>query len=196
MYQGFIFITGLQISFTMFKIIASVALLALSVNGAIQFTRTVEKIAPGGSGDVVIGNNACTQKDQYGSNDCTLDWGQSYPITYNLSFPAPITAGHTISLQAKVEGLPLTINCAACGQKCEFKIPVIGKDVSIDLPPCPIQNQYNSTTINLDKDPVPLKVSVSGSGQLKDQSGNTVDSISFTCTIAPNGMEMQAISEQ
>lgn len=27
-------------------------------------------------------SDGCTTKDQYGSNDCTLNWGSNYTITY------------------------------------------------------------------------------------------------------------------
>jgi hypothetical protein len=34
--------------------------------------------------------------------------------------------------------IPFKLQCNLCGATCSFKIPILSKEVSIPLPPCPM----------------------------------------------------------
>lgn len=61
--------------------------------GAIQFSRTV-KLGPDVAGSVTI-DKGCSSSDQYGSNDCELDWGSDYSITVNGTIKKAFNTGET-----------------------------------------------------------------------------------------------------
>lgn len=116
------------------KAIFATTLLAVA-SADIKFSRTINSISDA-TADVTI--SGCAASDQYGSNNCDLDWGKEYDVTYNVSLERPITTGSKLSVDLKASIIPLKFDCAACGGNCTFKIPIVGKEVNIALPPCPI----------------------------------------------------------
>ena len=58
-----------------FTAVLLICLFAVS-SADIQFSRTVDTVAPGFEGSATL-STGCTSHDQYGSNDCTLNWGES-----------------------------------------------------------------------------------------------------------------------
>ena len=76
----------------------------------IQFSRTVDTAAPGFEGTATL-STGCTSSDQYGSNDCTLNWGEKFTVAVNATLGNDIVKGTTFSVDAKVDGLlPLKVS--------------------------------------------------------------------------------------
>lgn len=87
----------------------------------------------------------------------------------------------------KASFLPLKFSCAACGATCEFKVPIIGKQVSIKLPDCPIPAtaMNNSTKITLpSKSPLPLDVKVTGSVTVTNGDKSVVAKVEVDVDVA------------
>ena len=93
------------------KVFASLLLCLFAVASAdIQFSRTIDTVAPGIEGSAVL-SSGCTSHDQYGSNDCTLNWGEKLSIAVNATLGHDIVEGSTFSVDAKVDGLlPLNVS--------------------------------------------------------------------------------------
>ena len=93
------------------KVFASLLICLFAVASAdIEFSRTVDTVAPGLEGSLVL-SSGCTSQDQYGSNDCTLNWGEKLSIAVNATLGHDIVKGTTFSVDAKVDGLlPLQVS--------------------------------------------------------------------------------------
>lgn len=81
-------------------------------------------------------DHGCTGSDDYGSNDCTLQFGDSKPftVTYDLKLDQDIVEGTKISANLKLDNLiPFTLECDACGSDCTFEIPIVKKSVTIPV---------------------------------------------------------------
>ena len=105
-------------------------------------SRNVAAIAPDTHASVVISGPACTAKDAYGSNDCTMQWGQNYTASESSMFrkgrTAPCLALTTTRLSA-VKGArvgrvsPVIIHVAPCRRTTLPRPNVPAKKV----PSCP-----------------------------------------------------------
>ena len=127
-----------------------------------------------------------------GSNNCDLDWGKPYDVTYNVSLERPITTGATISADLKASIIPLKFDCPACGGNCSVKIPIVGKTINIALPPCPINPNAlkGSKSITLPaKSPIPLKLDVKGSITIKNGDGTVLADVTVDVALDPNAEE-------
>jgi hypothetical protein len=127
-----------------------------------------------------------------GSNNCDLDWGKPYDVTYNVSLERPITTGATISADLKASIIPLKFDCPACGGNCSVKIPIVGKTINIALPPCPINPNAlkGSKSITLPaKSPIPLKLDVKGSITVKNGDGTVLADVTVDVALDPNAEE-------
>ena len=149
----------------------------------IEISREITGIMAGASGTLVA-TPGCSKTDQYGSNDCKFDWGQTITGTLNATLPVAITTGATVSVDAKIDGLiSWKFSCPVCGGFCVLDIPVVKKTENITMPPCPLVNAgnfFNTTTAALpSKSPVPVSVSFKGTAELKDASGTLMLSASF-----------------
>ena len=92
-----------------FTAVLLICLFAVS-SADIQFSRTVDTVAPGFEGSATL-STGCTSHDQYGSNDCTLNWGEKLTIDVNATLSHDIVKGTTFSVDAKVDGiLPLKVS--------------------------------------------------------------------------------------
>merc|ERR1719397_1550444 len=120
------------------------SLLGMVAIGSITFDRTITNVHAGFNGSVTL-DHGCTKKDQYGSNDCTLNWGESYNVTYQFVLGEDITAGANFSISAKISFEKVDINCNFCGKNCSFTI--LDQDVNLAMPDCPIKAGYLPQTI-------------------------------------------------
>ena len=133
-------------------------------------------------------NTGCSSKDQYGSNDCTLNWGSNYTATIVGALTKPLNAGSKFSADLKLDSVvPLKIDCPICGANCTFDVPIVKKSVSFTLPPCPIAATSINKVLSISlpaKDPVPVKIGVEGTVTAMDETGATVASISVTGSVS------------
>eukprot|EP00756_Hemistasia_phaeocysticola_P033856 Hpha_TRINITY_DN16488_c1_g10::TRINITY_DN16488_c1_g10_i1::g.163209::m.163209/K01373/CTSF; cathepsin F len=170
------------------KRVAALAGLLGCASGVITFSRTVTQVPSYASGKVTLGGAgaACTGSDQYGSNDCTLQWGGAVDITYDVALTQDFPSG-SVSADMKIDGLiSWKPSCKVCGENCTLKIPVIGKEISFATPACPIPatTLSNTTTQTLPAAPSGLpKTSVKGTLSVTDSTGATVGGGSFEAHI-------------
>ena len=144
-------------------LVGTLALLG-TASADVTFSRKIDQIADYAHASAVL--SGCPAVDAYGSNNCDIKWGAQESVTYNVSLTKPITQGATIDVDLKASFLPLKFSCAACGDTCKFKVPIIGKEVSIKLPDCPIKAQGLANTAKFSlpsKSPLPLDVKLTGS---------------------------------
>jgi len=122
-----------------------------NVNGVVPYV----KITPG-----------CTSADQYGSNDCTMNWGQTYTINETVALQKEVTGTSKLSVQATVAGIiPLAFECPMCGANCTVTIPIINKKESWYMGPCPIKAATENKVIPLPlpaSNPIGIPVSITG----------------------------------
>ena len=155
-------------------LLGSLALFS-TASADVTFSRKVDSIADYAHASAVL--SGCPSADAYGSNNCDLKWGSTYSVNYNVSLTEPITKGSTVEVDLKASFLPLKFNCAACGDTCEFKVPIIGKQVSIKLPDCPIKATSLGDTKKItlpSKSPLPLDLKVTGSVTVKNGDSSVV----------------------
>jgi hypothetical protein len=125
-------------------------------------------------------DHGCTGKDEHGSNNCEMNWGETYAITINAELDDDLDKNTKLNINAKLDGLiPFKLRCAVCGVNCTFTIPIVKKTVTIPFGdvPCPIKGGTFDKTLSVTlpaKDPVPIKVSFTAEVTLTDDSGTTV----------------------
>jgi hypothetical protein len=157
----------------------------------ITVSRTINSLSAG-SIKVTLPDGECSSSDQYGSNNCDLDWGKAYKVSFTGELSKDIESGSTFTADIKVDNVfPLQFTCQLCGAECSFTVPVIKKSVSFKMPDCPIKAQSltNSTTITLpSKDPVPLKIGFEGSVSAKDASGATIADVDVKGEVASSAI--------
>lgn len=64
--------------------------------GDIVVSRTVEKFP--GTASAVIEGDACGTNDQWGSNNCDLDWSSTYVADLSIATGTDIVEGSTITI--------------------------------------------------------------------------------------------------
>ena len=126
----------------MAKVLVLCCLLGLAT-ASVQIERTVSGVPSDVTGSLLL-DHGCASADQFGSNQCSLNWGDNATATIAYQLPRTLTEKSMLHLDVKVLGMPLSATCQICNKKCELKIPVIGIPVEIDMPPCPIAS---NTTI-------------------------------------------------
>lgn len=162
----------------------SFVLVALASVACAQITvsRTVEKIDHA-KGAVTL-SAGCTGKDDYGSNDCTLDWLTNYTVTAAVELDEDITAG-TLSVDLKLEGIfPLSFSCPVCNGVCSTEIPIVKKTISFKTPPCPISHKTinNATMVSIPKSSG-ISATVTGTITVTDQNKDTILEVSIDAKI-------------
>ena len=164
-------------------ILASAALIG-SASANLQFSRTIEKNSVG-KGTLTI-KPGCTGADQYGSNNCALDWGSSYTAAIDVALTHTFGAKSTFSVDAKVDSfIPFKLKCNMCGQPCVVKVPIVSKTINIKMPDCPISTSaLNKTkTLVLPAAPSELpKTGIKGKVSIVDDTGIEVALIDFDVT--------------
>merc|ERR1711972_10038 len=143
----------------------------------ISVSRTINKVTVG-TGKLVVDGSDCASSDEYGSNDCKLQFGKTYAIHASVAQSVDITKGATVTGNFHIEKIvPFKFSCPACGATCSIKVPVIGKDISLDLPDCPISGywvQDNFTVTLPDSSPLPAGISLAGKLSAVDGAGATI----------------------
>ncbi len=152
----------------------------------ISVSRSIDSVMSGASGTVTL-DSGCANKDQYGSNNCDLKWGNSYTVTIDANNAEDLNGKANIAVDMKVDNIiPFKITCPVCGANCTFEVPVVKTKETIQLPPCPIakgeyKQMYNFTLPS--KSPVPVKTSAKGTVKLNDDAGNNVASLSVNAVL-------------
>lgn len=154
----------------------------------IRFSRSVDSVASGYSGKVTV-DQGCSSSDQYGSNDCAFAWGETLKVDATVAAGADIAAGAKFVVDAKIDSIvPFKAECAACGANCTITVPIVKKEITVAMPPCPLvaKGKTLSTEIPLSlpaKSPLPVKVSAKGNAKLVAADGSTIASVDFDATV-------------
>mmetsp|Transcript_6184 Transcript_6184/g.8952 ORF Transcript_6184/g.8952 Transcript_6184/m.8952 type:complete len:195 (-) Transcript_6184:119-703(-) len=156
------------------------------LDGVITVDRTFNTVS-GATGKLTLDKD-CSSSDDYGSNDCTLNLGDTITLTYDFELQEDIKEGAKFSLDAKLDNVvPFTAICAACGQDCSITVPVIKKTIDIKMPDCPIAagtKISNSTTVTLPtKSPIPFALSGKGTLTVTDDQGNKMLDLDFEAAL-------------
>lgn len=156
--------------------------------GGIQIERTVKSVNKV-KGKVSV-DHGCTGSDAYGSNNCEMDWGSTYNITYDLELDEDLNSKTNLNIHLTLDGLiPFKVSCAICGVDCEFTVPIIKKKIVIPLSKvaCPVKAGSVSGTVPLvlpANDPVPLKVSMTGEVTFTDDAGTLLGDVTVKGSVA------------
>ena len=154
----------------------------------IKVTRSVESVASGYTGKVTV-DQGCSTTDAYGSNDCAFAWGETLKLSAAVEAGADISAGAKFFADLKVDSIiPFKAECAACGANCTITVPIVKKEITVAMPPCPLvaKGKTLSTEIPLSlpaKSPLPVKVSAKGNAKLVAADGSTIASVDFDATV-------------
>jgi hypothetical protein len=168
----------------MAKVLVLCCLLGLAT-ASVQIERTVSGVPSDVTGSLVL-DHGCASTDQFGSNQCSLNWGDNATANIAYHLPGTLTEKSILHLDVKVLGVPLTATCQICGKACEFKIPVIGIPVQIDMPSCPITSNATIAPFSLpNASPVPLKIKFSGTLTLKDDTGALIATVTTDGEVSP-----------
>merc|ERR1719378_1453313 len=141
------------------RFVAPEAPLAVPVShpdsGSIVISRTVNTDDKAwATGKVTVGpDGTCKSSDDYGSNDCTMNWGSTYTVNFDLDLEKDLDSNAQFNLDHKLDGLiPLKTSCHVCGQNCTITVPIVKKTIVIPLDqPCPVKatDLKNGTSIIL-----------------------------------------------
>eukprot|EP00494_Astrolonche_serrata_P004803 UN04817 len=119
-------------------------------------------------------------RTKYGSNNCTMDWGKTYSVAVDLTLGQDIVTGATFDVDLEIKAVikvPWKFSCPLCGGQCQTEVPIVGKKIDVTMPDCPIKAAEEKTTKSLalpDKNPLPLKATVSGTITAKQQQQTIV----------------------
>ena len=140
-------------------------------------------------------DSGCTSKDQYGSNDCDLHWGEKHTVTIDANLQENLNGGSKFTAKLTVLGIiPFDLSCPLCGANCTATIPVINKKISIKMPDCPLPKGALNKAISFtlpSKSPVPISASAKGDVTITDDAGNTVLDVSLTASLSPSATELE-----
>jgi len=172
--------------------VAFLGLYASSVDAGLTASRTVNALNHA-SAKLTI-DQGCASSDQYGSNDCSFRWGDSFNVDYAVVLQEDITGG-SIEIDAKVNKyIPFQASCAPCGAPCDITVPIIQQNVTIDFPPCPITATELADSIPAvlpASNPLGVKLHVAGSVKAVDQNGDTVADIDLDVMLTNDKAETQ-----
>lgn len=158
---------------------------APELEGVITVSRTINTLTKA-DGSLTVDKD-CTSTDAHGSNDCTIHFGDTLKLTYDLKLEEDLAEGSTIAIDAKLDNIiPFKAECAACGANCSITVPVIKKTFDIQMPDCPISatELKNVTTVTLPaKSPVPIALSAKGSITVTDAAKNVVVDADFEAAL-------------
>ena len=112
-----------------------------SIDEGISFSRKINLFTDFLSINVGLDEDRCSSKDEYGSNDCHYDWGDTMNMTFDVQLQKAFDVNDRISGNFKVMYfIPWNFECAICGQDCTLTIPGVDLDIKVPLPPCPLGN--------------------------------------------------------
>mmetsp|Transcript_10722 Transcript_10722/g.15972 ORF Transcript_10722/g.15972 Transcript_10722/m.15972 type:complete len:168 (+) Transcript_10722:142-645(+) len=152
---------------------------------SIEFSRNIDYIEKGSTATVTL-DSGCSAKDQYGSNNCKLEWGSSYTVNVAAKLGETLYSNSTIAVSLTVDGfIPYDFNCPVCGSNCTITIPVIKKEVSFSLPACPLDQFNLNQNFTLPSDsPIPFQQKVTGKATVSNGLGTHVAIIDIDATLA------------
>ena len=123
----------------------------------------------------------CKNVDKYGSNNCNFQWNTNLTVHANATLKKDIDASYSLHADLTLEGIfPLKFTCAACGKPCEFTVPIVKKQVSFDVAPCPVKAASIDKSFNValpSKSPVEIEAKFAGTISLQDGDSKTVASL-------------------
>ncbi|GBG34805.1 Hypothetical Protein FCC1311_110272 [Hondaea fermentalgiana] len=170
--------------------VALLALCATALLGAapcaaeISATRSITAI---NGLDLDIEIDGCKSKDKYGCKSFTTDWGKNISGNVHANLKRDLDEGShfvaSMHIKTGLFPLPFKVQCKLCNARCGFKIPVLEKDLDIEMPPCPITAGEASKKFNEmipDRDPVPLKLGVDGIANVYDHNGDELAAVHFS----------------
>lgn len=176
-----------------------VLLIAAVLAGDIEFSRTISDVCSGCSLVIDIAPaSACKSRDDYGSNDCTLNWGSTYTVSVTGKLPFDIDTGSKMNADLKVSIFPWKFECALCGATCDVTVPIVGQHISIPFPDCPISGRTinRSNTIALPaSSPVPIQAEMKGTIQFTDQNNRSIAKVQLDATLKDVEAHLPALTE-
>mmetsp|Transcript_23039 Transcript_23039/g.38980 ORF Transcript_23039/g.38980 Transcript_23039/m.38980 type:complete len:174 (-) Transcript_23039:1171-1692(-) len=166
---------------------AAVAALTSVVSANIHFSRTAKAIAPDSSFYVEFADG-CASTDDYGSNDCTFDWGQAVEGSVTGKLGHDLQEGSSFHVNLKVDTvIPWKFSCAACGVNCTTTVPIINYPLEIPMPPCPVPagdlQEALSKALPAKSPTDGVKVTAKGSVGVKDEKGADVLELNVDVTM-------------
>ena len=108
------------------------ALFIASASADVEFSRTVDSVAAGLGSIKATLDHGCSSSDQYGSNNCKLNWGDKVTAAISGKLNKDISSGQ-LALDVKVDIIPLKANCQICGANCTITVPIVKKTVSFGV---------------------------------------------------------------
>lgn len=125
----------------------------------LSMSRTITKIPPTSYLKAKVQGAFCDSKDEYGSNKCKFDWGDTVKGTLVLEQGVDITDEHVIEGTFTVDRLVhWNFSCAACGKPCTITVPVMKKQYTLNAPSCPLRLTHKNN--NEKGDAVSTRVSI------------------------------------
>jgi len=116
-----------------------VVLSLATCDGSISVSRTVTELE---MANVDVELDGCVQKDKYGCSAFNTDFGKNISGTVSAQLTHDLGEGSHFVVNMKVKTglfpLPFELKCKLCGAKCGFEIPIVKKEIEIDMPPCPM----------------------------------------------------------
>ena len=172
--------------------IIACAMLVAAVSADVQFSRTISDVAPGNTGEVII-TPGCSSKDQFGSNDCDLNWGSTYTASVNATLGQDLGADVTFTVDMKLDGLiPFKFTCHVCGANCTVTVPIVKKTVTFQTGPCPIKATSITKQLPItlpSKSPVPISAGAKGTISLDGNNGKLAQ-VAVVVKLSPKAIEL------
>ena len=166
---------------TMKVILVTLCTLFIPALCDVEFSRTITAIGDSGSLDLELSGpdgDECKSEDEYGSNDCVFQWGDSVTGSFAGELGKPLESGSTINVDMKINKfIPFAFSCGACGVNCTITVPVVNEDVTVPMPACPIPAgviDIPFATALPAQSPLPAKITAVGSIGWKDAAGGDV----------------------
>jgi len=89
----------------------------------------------------------------------------------------------SVHLKTGIIPVPFKFSCNLCGSVCGFKIPVLEKEISIEMPPCPIKAAHADKVFQelVPDEPLPLlKLGFDGITNVFASDGKEIAAVHFT----------------
>uniref|UniRef100_A0A6V2KN96 MD-2-related lipid-recognition domain-containing protein n=1 Tax=Ditylum brightwellii TaxID=49249 RepID=A0A6V2KN96_9STRA len=155
----------------------------------VDVSYTVTNIPKGASASFHVANSQkyCKQHSTYGDNDCLFPWDDTSDVTIKTALGFDMDDTYKIQGKVKVDYLlHLNFECPVCGENCTVTVPKIDYDVILTLPPCPIDgDDFTYTLENYLPDPafVPPVVT-SGEFSILDPNDKEIASAEIKINVA------------
>jgi len=163
-------------NFRLFLVVLAAVLAFVSGDG-VSFSRTVNSVGAGGAFSLKF-TSGCSATDAYGSNNCAWGWGSTIDGSVD-AHSGPLDVGSKLVVDLKVDRvIGWSFVCAACGQNCTTKVPIVDEEVNFATPPCPIPaaqvSQLFNSTLPAVSPTKGVKVTAVGTIKVVNEKGETV----------------------